>query len=494
MAPASLQNDIFISYCHKDDQPFGDGAKRWVSDFHRDLRTRTEHYLGRAVAAWRDAKLTGADVFTDEIAGQLRSTGVLVSILSPSYLSSEWCRREVQEFEAAAPGGIRLGNALRVVKVLKTPVPRKDLQRALPLMDTVLGYEFYHVDRESEIVRELFLHPDPDVRRAYWTRIDDVAQSVAQLLSGLGGAAPAGGDGGAAVDVLYLAETTTDLHAERDRLRREFEDRGYRVLPDHPLPVEVEGFVTTVRSDLEHARLSVHLLGGRYGFVPEGSEHSAIALQTEIATALRGAGLSRIMWIPPGVEPRDERQARFLEGLRRQPGRENGYELIEAPLEQVKTLILDRLRGAAHPAPPPADGAAGPVRVYLCCDGRDLAGVEPLADWLQSAGCEVTLPLTEGDPAQIDQDHQDTLRLCDAVVLYWGAADEYWLRTKQRDLVRARGLGRERPFRAIAVYAAAPETPAKRLLRSTEATIIRRFEPFAAAAMEPFRAALGRRP
>ena len=139
MAPAPPPNDFFISYCHKDDQPFGDGAKRWVSDFYRDLRTRTENYLGRAVTAWWDAKLSGADVFSDEIEGQLRASAVLVSVLSPSYLASEWCRREVDVFEAGVSGGVRVGTGLRVVKVLKTPVPRADLQRALPLMDTVLG-------------------------------------------------------------------------------------------------------------------------------------------------------------------------------------------------------------------------------------------------------------------------------------------------------------------------------------------------------------------
>ena len=63
-----------------------------------------------------------------------------------------------------------------------------------------------------------------------------------------------------------------------------------------------------------------------------------------------------------------------------------------------------------------------------------------------------------------------------------------------RDLVRARGLGRDRPFRAIGVYVTAPETPAKRLLRSNEAVIVRRFEAFSADAIEPLVAALRQTP
>src|SRR5262249_58218030 len=94
------------------------------------------------------------------------------------------------------------------VKVLKPAVPGADLQRVLPLMHTVLGYEFYHIDRESEVVRELFLHPDPEIRRAYCTRIDDVAQAVAHLVTAMS-ETTSGPDSRVATatpaDVLYLA-------------------------------------------------------------------------------------------------------------------------------------------------------------------------------------------------------------------------------------------------------------------------------------------------
>jgi hypothetical protein len=102
------------------------------------------------------------------------------------------------------------------------------------------------------------------------------------------------------------------------------------------------------------------------------------------------------------------------------------------------------------------------------------------------------LPLFEGDPAQLDADHQDSLRTCDGVLIYWGAADQFWLRTKQRDLVRARGLGRARPFVAVAIVAAAPSTPAKTALRSNEAIVIRQFDAFAPEGLAPFVQALGR--
>jgi hypothetical protein len=106
-------------------------------------------------------------------------------------------------------------------------------------------------------------------------------------------------------------------------------------------------------------------------------------------------------------------------------------------------------------------------------------------------GHEVMLPLFEGDPAQLDADHQDTLRTCDAVLIYWGAADDFWLRTKQRDLVRARGLGRARPFTVVSIFAAAPSKPSKVALRSNEAIVIRQFDAFTPQSLAPFVSALG---
>src|SRR5688572_29804466 len=93
-----FQNDIFITYSHIDNQPIGEKKKCWVSDFHRDLRNLIRQKLGGRVVVWWDDRLSGADLFPIEIASQVKSTGVLVALISPSYLESEWCRKELISF------------------------------------------------------------------------------------------------------------------------------------------------------------------------------------------------------------------------------------------------------------------------------------------------------------------------------------------------------------------------------------------------------------
>ena len=63
---------------------------------------------------------------------------------------------------------------------------------------------------------------------------------------------------------VYLAQTTSDLRDYADRLRRDFLQHGYTVLPTTPLPDVVDEAEAAIRANLAAARLSVHLIGRNY--------------------------------------------------------------------------------------------------------------------------------------------------------------------------------------------------------------------------------------
>ena len=96
-----FDTEVFISYAHLDNQGARQGHE-WISDFHRALAIRVGQLLGKEPAIWRDPKLHGNDVFADTLLEQLERVAVLVSIVSPRYLKSEWTRRELEEFCRAA--------------------------------------------------------------------------------------------------------------------------------------------------------------------------------------------------------------------------------------------------------------------------------------------------------------------------------------------------------------------------------------------------------
>jgi integrase len=71
---------------------------------HRALEIRVGQYLGKEPDIWRDPKLHGNDVFSETLVARVQGSAVLISVLSPRYVRSEWTRREVSEFINAAHG------------------------------------------------------------------------------------------------------------------------------------------------------------------------------------------------------------------------------------------------------------------------------------------------------------------------------------------------------------------------------------------------------
>ena len=97
------EHDIFVSYAHVDDQPFIDAATAngWVATLVRYLKNELAQKVGRAdaVSVWLDAhNLRGHHPLNDEIAIQLERTALLVAILSPGYVASDWCQQEARLF------------------------------------------------------------------------------------------------------------------------------------------------------------------------------------------------------------------------------------------------------------------------------------------------------------------------------------------------------------------------------------------------------------
>ena len=207
-------------------------------------------HVGRRTKVWRDKRLTGAEKFSDVIEQQLRSSAVLVTVISPGYLRSEWCNRELMGFAELAQqrGDLRIENLERVVKVLRLPVDRSALP---PLLDEALGTEFFRVDPASGRARDLLVDEQADAERVFLARVDDVAQNIGRLLEAMdsgrdGAESPPAPNG----DTVFLAWTTSDLGEERERLRRELEARGYRVVPAGAPPVDAAGLRDAVAAGL----------------------------------------------------------------------------------------------------------------------------------------------------------------------------------------------------------------------------------------------------
>jgi hypothetical protein len=492
------KNDIFLSYAHIDNQHFSDVEKGWIDYLHERLEMRLAQLLGKTPNIWRDRKLGGNDVFDNEILAELSRSAVMVSVLSPRYVMSHSCAEEVDGFcrLAEQQGGMRVGNKHRIFKVIKTDIPREKHPQQV---QGLLGYEFYDKEQASGRVREFNHETGPGRDRRYWEKFEDLVWDIKEtllLLQTASGTRPAPPDT-PYEKTIYLAETTADLSTQRDNIKRELTQHGYDILPPEDLPrnVTAQELDNSVRNYLKRSRLSIHLLGARYGFVPEGGARSIVRLQLDLTLERRtDHDFKRLIWIPKGLEDSaetEEAQKQFINDLLRDPSAQQTAELLRDKVEDLKTILHTMLKPAPNPVVR-VTGSRSLASIYLICDTRDYEETSPLESYLTEQACEVLPSLSGSEDAQVSQYHRESLLQCDALLVYYNQASESWVQMKRLELLKLPGLGRTKPVLAKAFCISGDQTPPKERFRSNEAIVIKHYGEFPPESLAPFLAEISR--
>ena len=231
-----FEKDIFISYAHIDDEALIEGEKGWITEFHRALEIRLSQLLGERPNIWRDSRLDGNHVFSDEIISQFPKVALLVSILTPRYVKSEWCVKEVLEFKKASDQniGVEINNKSRIFKVIKTPV---ELEQHPKVIQGLLGYDFFRIDKDTNRVKEFSKVFGSENQQLYWSRLDDIAHDIADLLKEMKSSEGTNSTTKEEGPKVYLAESSFDQKEHRDSIKRWLMDNNYTVLPNHNLPL-----------------------------------------------------------------------------------------------------------------------------------------------------------------------------------------------------------------------------------------------------------------
>jgi len=500
--------DIFISYGHLDDEdPAGD-VKGWVDLLVERLPRLVSNNLGYLPQIWRDQRsLHGNDLLTAAIGEGVTSSQLIIPIVSPRYVQSAWCRRELETFCSTAPPPGLPAHRSRIFKVVKTPLLFNLAKQEPESLRELIGYAFYEMEGDMPVEFAAEVVPNKDPR--YWTALRRLAWDVSNMLALLKQAetsvpAPAISDVAKVVETsvsitpsvpnttngaqkfVYLAETTSDLASEREIVRDELRQRGYGVLPEEKLAAaELQQIESSLRDTLARCAMSVHLIGKRYGSTPEDDPRSLVCIQEELAAQRNAddANFSRLLWMPQGLmtpplEITDARQKQFVTDLQNRVGA--GAELLQTSIEDLKTRIVEKL----NPPTKTAAAAAKPARsklkqVYLICENRDRSLIRPIKEYLFKQNIEVITWL-DGETGRTLMDyHHKNLRECDAALVFFGNGDEPWVRKNLEDLEKAYGYGRENDWSASAVYVGAPPSDQKEdFLTHLVPYVIRNFNSF----------------
>ena len=473
------QSDIVITYANLDDQPVISGRQGWVSQLEQNLQLRVAQLSGKQVAVVKQPDVSDSAEIEAEVLKQIPNAKTVVSVLSPPFAHSNGCYRIVGSFwkSATDSGQFEVDNRSRLLNVIKTPVDADELPPDLRALYTgLVPYEFFERDPQTGRLREFDEAFGNTALQRFHERVYDVAYDISQVLKYLGDPAHTGDKRTANPKTIFLAATTSDLEPQRDQLRRELIELGHTVVPKQPLPLVARELVAAVQSCLEQADVAIHFVGEHFGLVPEATDLSMVALQNQVAARFcENKPLKRLIWIPKGLQPRDERQSSFIRQLESDPRSVTGAELIADTLENLKVLLRTRWEReqAERDKPPPKPSTGGAPRVYLICDQNDEAALEPLEDFFYDQGIEVSLPGFEAEESEVQQIHIQNLRDCDAALIYYGAAGMHWVDFKIRDLQKAAGYRDSRPIPVSAVYVAPPFNHRKERFKSVSTEVVR---------------------
>lgn len=463
------ENDIFINYSHADnDDPKDDKDRGWVDALGEKLGRRLRQLTGHVPTIWHDrVNMRGHGVVKETLGFEVQNAALLVPVLSPSYITSDWCKRELAEFysRAVAEGRNRINNKSRIFKVIKLPVKKDEDPEELR---DIPGYQFYE-EYFNGMPREFSHISGKENFDKFTLHLELLAWDIRCFVELCQSSDPF-------PRTVYLAETIADLKAERDEIKAELESHKYHVLPDKPLPTDGPNFITAVRDNLKKSRLSIHLIGEKAGFIPAGQKRDAVYLQHAFALERQSSSdFFRILWTPSGLQPHEPAQQRFISSLRTRSRYQKDAELLlgNTRLASLKTYVVGKLKSMTPPSPPAApppvddvvtnDGQAEAVRIYLIFDKKDLESVRPLRNYLGSK-YKVTWPVMEGVKQNI-KDHVRNLSECDVAIIFYGCSKERWVREKLVDVEKRIVSRKPRPLSML--YITGPLSEAKEFYESS---------------------------
>src|ERR1051326_7192654 len=439
-------NNVFISYRWLDNQA------KWVNVLHSFLDRRMKELLGiRDARIWRDSSLKAGDVLAANIDHEVDGSAVFITVLSPSFMQPSYCHQEARRFRDVSMRrqDLSVGRSSRWIRVVKTPYDRSQEPDFLRDLEETIELRFYQeVPQTQGRMREF---------AAESAEFEETAEELAQAICGLlrkmqrkVEPRPATLD----QPRVYVAETASDRRSDRDFILTDLAE-NCDIVPATPLPVATrEEIEARLAHEFAGCVLSVHILGARYGAVPEGEPPRSIPrLHFEHASGIR-----RLVWIPeelPDVEVRQQEFFSYLEAV------ETGeLEIVRSGRTAFLQHVRDVLETFRKPAEPPA-----PLRsVYLVSQKSELPSsqLRDLADCIRAQGFFVEQPVFDGDLADLQEAEQLSLQETDATIICFGAARDAWVRARRRQILKALGeldLASRYPR---AIYLCVPETDVKR--------------------------------
>lgn len=422
---------LYVSF-HADDNIKGKNHPGWVDEFIQVLEIFLKRVNGEIPEIITLEKQTNVTDLSD-------GDGIIL-IASESYIKN----KSYQSISA------QIKDLEKVFKIDLSPIPKSSLPKELRGLN-----EFQFFTTENLKNKTFDTLNGRKTAQAFGLKVIDLVFEISRVLYKKNQ-----GSEGKEIRTVFLAETSYDQIANRDDVKRELRRHGFEVLPRVPFSSDLGEFEKQVKNCLEKADLTVQIIGEQYGEVLEGTNKSVIELQNELATDYYTKSLSevehslhRLIWMPLFLRPSSDQQKLYLDRLRDDISSTSGAEIIQTPLEILKTIIHTRLELFERDKMLTlrrVKEKSDKKYVYLLFDQKDESYVEYLKTEISNRNISVIVPDFSGKQVDLLQQHRESLIKSDGVLLF-ANSNLNWLNSKINDVIKAPGFGKPSAFEAKAV-------------------------------------------
>jgi hypothetical protein len=393
-----FDHDVFISYAHGDDRD-------WVNLFLDRLRTALGRLLPGA-DVWIDKDdLRKSRDFEKDIPASLQSSAVLISLVSPIYVTRPYCvHQECRRFGELAAArkqkGQRFDGSEFAADLFGFRCP------ILPLANSAYWNTLIPGATDISFCDDLETFPIPSA--SFDQRYRDLLRQLRDLLLRMRNqSTPV---------LVYPRNPAPELEEAHSALTRELNAQSYRILPEDELDPTPH---------VDSSNLAVILLGTRYDETTR-----------RLVRALRDHDKPFVIWPSPILEKNDDLQQRgfFHELLAMESPRKTLLSAAIHP-EKLKREVLALLNPGAKIPP----STTGKPRVYLIYDSRRNSEITNAGKIAYHYKDDFHFEHSD-NPRQ----HSACLIQSEGVLLVWGDAGEEWCAAEFEQMVRLSHIPRSR--------------------------------------------------
>lgn len=415
---------VFVSYSHRDN-PEIDGAPGWVMSFVEHLRVKLQQLDD--VEVWTDRRIPAHAGLSWVLPDKLRASSALLTLVSPTYLRSDWCQRELAWF-LEQRGGV---SQQRIFGAELLPIPDRSVLH--PVLKDLVLRKFWGQFEDSGIPYPLNSPSCTEAdKRAYWKQITELAHWLVERIQRTD-------EPQAQRPTVWIAATTDELQDRWEELAAALRQAGWEVLPATAAEnarSDTE-LAEALQAPLAQADVLVELLGTVPARKRSLSDSPTQLQHLAMQQTAQQRGCKHLIWRAPALkleEVVDPAHRQLLTGTTA-CGFPEFINLVKAALPAPASA------STAAKAPPTASTAASTTTdqgndlptVCLTADAVDHPLSEEVADVLADLGAGVVMPTPVGNhpsPAEWRQ-HNDTL-MCDAdgLLLLYGQAPATWVQSQ----------------------------------------------------------------